>query len=224
MLELGPTHWEVARRAMRFMLHGLQCTQNAKIETGCSVAGNMKRPPEVLTGDCPEAKRAAGNCSYNTKIVGVDSNEETDGAFYVIAAWGRVVALTGDTTLEKDFYKTLKTYMEYYLTPGAHSSTGTPYWNESLGLLWTPHLEHSRLTRMWSAYDSLTNSFAVESIRYMVAAAQRQEPGNAQLVARWRASRAAMIRGLHSSLAYSGVETGGKPIYAEMVSPLLDQA
>eukprot|EP01045_Picozoa_sp_COSAG04_P057111 COSAG04_NODE_27040_length_287_cov_1.095745_1_plen_66_part_10 len=66
MLELGPTHWEVARRAMRFMLHGLQCTQNAKIETGCSVAGNMKRPPEVLTGDCPEAKRAAGNCSYNT--------------------------------------------------------------------------------------------------------------------------------------------------------------
>lgn len=224
MLELGPTHWEVARRAMRFMLHGLQCTQNAKIETGCSVAGNMKRPPEVLTGDCPEAKRAAGNCSYNTKIVGVDSNEETDGAFYVMAAWGRVISLTGDTTLEKDFYKTLKTYMEYYLTPGAHSSTGTPYWNESLGLLWTPHLEHSRLTRMWSAYDSLTNSFAVESIRYMVAAAQRQEPGNAQLVARWQASRAAMIRGLHSSLAYSGVETGGKPIYAEMVSPLLDQA
>ena len=51
MLELGPTHWEVARRAMRFMLHGLQCTQNAKIESGCSVAGNMKRPPEVLPGD-----------------------------------------------------------------------------------------------------------------------------------------------------------------------------
>ena len=78
--------------------------------------------------------------------------------------------------------------------------------------------------RCCDQYDSLTNSFAVESIRYMVAAAQRQEPGNAQLVARWQASRAAMIRGLHSSLAYSGVETGGKPIYAEMVSPLLDQA
>jgi hypothetical protein len=34
MLELGPEHWSTARKAMRFMLHGLQCTQNAKIEPG----------------------------------------------------------------------------------------------------------------------------------------------------------------------------------------------
>ena len=31
MLELGPGHWDTARQAMRFMLHGLQCTQNAKV-------------------------------------------------------------------------------------------------------------------------------------------------------------------------------------------------
>ena len=100
-------------------------------------------------------------------------------------------------------------YMDFYFPAGAPaiSSTGTAYWNESLGLLWTPNLEHSRLTRsdpcpphvrsssrvcalaetgvpgrvcvltarvcvlyaracrMWSAYDSLTNSFALEGMR-----------------------------------------------------------
>ena len=84
--------------------------------------------------------------------------------------------MTGDEALERDFYATLKTYMDFYFPAGppAVSSTGTPYWNESMGLLWTPNLEHSRLTRMWSAYDALTNSFAVEGMRYMIAAAKRQ--------------------------------------------------
>merc|ERR1719460_1708912 len=109
ILELGPDRWEVARKAMRFMLHGLQCTQNTVLEPGCSVALKMTRPPEVLRGDCPESARKAGRCHYNTKIVGVDANEETDGAFYVIEAWGRVVAVTNDTALERDFYPTLKT-------------------------------------------------------------------------------------------------------------------
>ena len=87
MLELGPVHWPRARSAMRFMLHGLRCTQNAKLEPGCHVAANMTRnPPEVLRGDCPEPLRAKGACKYNTKIVGVDANEETDGGFYVISA------------------------------------------------------------------------------------------------------------------------------------------
>ena len=35
-------------------------------------------------------KRKSRACKYNTKIVGVNANEETDGAFYVIAAWGRI--------------------------------------------------------------------------------------------------------------------------------------
>jgi hypothetical protein len=111
MLELGPEHWPTARKAMRFMLHGLQCTQNEKVEAGCSIGeGMVRNPPEVLTGDCPEAARTAGTCAYNTKIVGVNANEETDGAFYVIAAWGRLVAVTGDASLEEDFFATLKTY------------------------------------------------------------------------------------------------------------------
>ena len=85
----------------------------------------MKRPPEVLNGNCPDADRKAGKCKWNTQIISVSANEETDGAFYVIAAWGRVIAVTGDVSLEKDFYATLKTYMEYYFTPGAKSSGGT---------------------------------------------------------------------------------------------------
>ena len=61
---------------MRFMLHALQCTQNDKREPGCSVGASMKRnPPEVLIGDCPQSKRQAGTCKYNTKIVGVNAYE-----------------------------------------------------------------------------------------------------------------------------------------------------
>ena len=151
MLELGPPRWAVARSAMRFMLHGLQCTQNAELVPGCSVALNMSRPPEVLRGDCPESARAAGKCKFNTKIIGVDANEETDGAFYVISAWGRIVTATNDTQLEEDFFPVLKTYMDFYFPPPSSpsgSSSPHAYWNATLGLLWTPHLEHSRLTRM----------------------------------------------------------------------------
>jgi hypothetical protein len=219
IVELGPSKYDVATRAFRFMLEGLQCTQNAVIKPGCAIALNMTRPPEVLIGDCPEDKRTSGACKHNTKFVGVNTNEETDGTFYIIASWGRVVTATGDTALEKDFYPTLKTYMEFYFAPDAKSSKGVPYWNSTLGLLWTPHLEHSRLTRMWAAYDSLTNSFAVEGIRYMLAALQKYEPENTALAAIWTAHRNAIIHiGLGTTLNYKGAETEGKPIYAEMLA------
>lgn len=217
ILELGKEHWPIAQKAMRFMLHGLQCTQNAAIEPGCQIALNMSKPPEVIYGDCTEEKRKTGSCNYSTEIIGVDTNEETDGAFYVIGAWGRVIAITGDLELEKDFYTTLKTYMSYYLSPGAVSTIGVPYFNASLGLLWTPHLEHSRLTKMWAAYDSLTNSFAIEALRYMITAAKRQEPGNPKVAKVWDTYRQKLITGLDTSLTYKGIETGNKDIYAELL-------
>ena len=117
-------------------------------------------------------------------------------------------------------------YMTYYLTPGAHSSGGVPYWNEMLGLLWTPMLEHSRLTKGWSAYDSLTNSFAVEAIRYMTLAAERQEPdtpARARMIEGWNGYREKIIASLNDgALSYSGKETvsaSGEPrkIYAELL-------
>lgn len=217
MLELGQVRWDVVKSAIRFMLHGLQCTQNEKLVPGCSIALNMTRPPEVLIGNCPQSDRTAGKCKYNTKIVSTDNNEETDGAFYVIACWGRIVQATNDLELERDYYHTLKTYMTFYFKKGSTSSEGKPYWNASLGLLYTPNLEHSRLTRMWSAYDALTNSFAVESLRYMLAALKRQEPANTELAALWEGYRKDIVDiGLGRSLNYAGVETDSKPIYAEM--------
>jgi hypothetical protein len=226
ILELGPQAWPTARKAMRFMLQNLQCTQNVDLEPGCSVKGGIKQPykhpPQILNGNCPDADRKKGICKYNTKITSVSAaREETDGALYVIAGWGRTVAVTGDTSLEVDFYQTLKTYMTYYFAPGAKSSTGTPYWNDTLGLLWNPDLEHSRLTRGWVAYDSLTNSFAIEAIRYMVLAAERQEPASparAAVIKRWTTYRDAMVNALNQgALQYQGVETQNKPIYAELI-------
>ena len=194
---------------------------------GCHVAKNMTRnPPEVIQGDCPAAARQKKQCQYNTKIIGTDANEETDGGFYVMSAWGRVVGVTGDTALERDYFGTLKTYLDWYFPAdakhgsGTLSSTGTPYWNETMGLLWTPNLEHSRLTKMWSAYDALTNSFAVDGLRYMIAAAKRlRDSGKVTPddIQRWERYRATIVRkGLDESLNYRGVETGGKSIYAEL--------
>ena len=62
----------------------------------------------------------------------------------------------------------------------------------------TPHLEHSRLTQMWAAYDSLTNSFAIEGLRYMIAAANRL--GKPELAAQWGGFRDGLIVGLDNSL------------------------
>jgi len=85
MLEIGQERWPTARRAMRFMLEGLQCTQNKVKVPGCELGLGIRRPPEVLNGNCPEAARAAKKCEYNTAFVGVEMNEETDGTFYIIA-------------------------------------------------------------------------------------------------------------------------------------------
>eukprot|EP01052_Picozoa_sp_SAG31_P028211 SAG31_NODE_2703_length_5220_cov_6.258153_2_plen_740_part_00 len=217
ILELGPTRWPVAQKAARFLLHSLRCTQRAVFGPGCMVAPNLTFPPEVLIGDCPQPRRAAGKCVHNTAIVGVGVNEETDAAFYVIAAWGRVVTVANDTALEAEFYETLKAYIVAYLGRGvAPRGAHSPYWDEQLGLLWNPRLEHSRLSRYWSTYDALTNSFAVEALRVMIDAAGRQEPSNTELIADWERFRARIIHGLHTSLAYAGVETQQRPIYAEL--------
>ena len=180
---------------MRYMLAGLQCTSNTKLEPGCQVALGLKRPPEVLVAN-----------ANLTAIISVDNNEETDGAFAVIAAWGRVVALTGDTSLEDQHYALLKQYTNYYLEPA--------YFNHTLSLLYTDVLEHSRLGVFWSAFDILTNSFAVEGIRCMIAAAGRQN--DTEEAAVWTAARDKLLAGIHANLSYVGMETDGQQIYAEL--------
>lgn len=90
--------------------------------------------------------------------------------FYVISAWGRAVAVTGDESLEKgaiigsisdwfwstldwlrpildgfwsefqyfgpDFYKTLKTYMDFYFPAGAPAVSSTGTGGETNGFEW----------------------------------------------------------------------------------------
>jgi hypothetical protein len=47
-------------------------------------------------------------CSYDTR-------DQTDGTFYLIAAWGRYVNLTRDTTMEEKYYPLLANYTLHYL-------------------------------------------------------------------------------------------------------------
>ena len=56
---------------------------------------------------------------------------------------------------------------------------------------------------MWAAYDSLTNSFAIEGLRYMIGAADRL--GKPELAAQWGKFRDRLIAGLDNSLKCTAI-------------------
>jgi hypothetical protein len=90
-----------------------------------------------------------------------------------------------------------------------------PYFNATLGLLFNPNLEHSRLGHYWSTFDVLTNAFAAEALRTMAGLAARL--GRPQ-AARWAALQAEVVAGTARSLGYAGAnDTRGAPVYAELI-------
>lgn len=123
---------------------------------------------------------------------------------------GLYVNRSTDFDTEEKYYDLLAGYAMHYLADGArslgfggapadpHIGGGVLYWNESLSLLWNPNLEHSRLGSYWSCYDQLTNSFAVEGLRALAAAATRL--GRDADATKWSAIRARILHGINTML------------------------
>ena len=218
MLQLGPKYYPTARRALRFLLSQLSRFYEAG-ESFNSYA------PHTMTVD------------HNlTKAVSLGTIDQTDDTFYLITAWGLYLNRTGDASMRADYYPLLKGYAGHYLGPGARSlgsggtvhnpakGGGVPYWNATLGLLWNPNLEHSRLGSFWSCYDTLTNSFAVAGLEALATAAA--ELGNTADADTWQGHRRAILGGLAASLSVpspvpaslpeGGGTSGGANMYAEL--------
>ena len=209
LVQCGAAQAKVAGRALRFMLTQLQDYY--------APDSYLSYAPHVMQGN-----------KALDKIVSFEKTDQTDGTFYLIAAYGRYCEATGDAAMRADFYGLLKKYALHYLAPGARSlgEGGTPgnpqkgggvlYWNETLSLLWNPNLEHSRLGSYWSCYDQLTNSFAAEAMRVLAVAATRLgKPEDATLWGGWRAK---ILRGIGTALTHADPlnTPEGRSIYGEL--------
>lgn len=181
----------------------------------------LYEPGRSYDSYAPHVMTADANLS---KIVSLDTIDQTDATFYLITAWGRYVQLTADTQMERDYYALLSKYATHYLAPNASSlgsggspshpqkGGGVPYFNQSLSLLWNANLEHSRLGSYWSAYDALTNSFAAEGLRVLAQAATRL--GLQHEAQHWEMLRGHIMRGINTSL--STTDELGNSVYAEL--------
>ena len=168
-------------------------------------AAGVDYAPHVMTAD-------AGL----DRIVALDMADQTDGTMHLAVTVARFLELGGDPALGRAFYPTVRRLLNHYAAPHAANVGGVPYFNATLGLLFNPNLEHSRLGHYWSTFDVLTNTFAAEALRQMAGVAAAMGDG-AQATA-WAALRTAVVAGVAESLGYATAnETSGAPIYGELI-------
>lgn len=192
MEQQDQTSLEVVGRILNFTLSAIR-------DAGLDYA------PHVMTAD-----------ASLSRIVSFDMADQTDGTMHLAVAFSRYVELSGDSILGRTFFPTVSKLLNHYAAPSAVNVGGVPYFNASLGLLFNPNLEHSRLGHYWSTFDVLTNTFAMEALRQM--ALQAVQNGDPDQAAAWQALRTELLAGVATSLGYSSVnETGGLPIYAELI-------
>ena len=89
----------------------------------------------------------------------------------------------------------------------------TPLFNESLGLVFNPNLEHSRDDHYWPCYDLIANTFAEEALRLMGTAATRAN--DTAGAAAFAAFRSKLQSGLARSLSHTVDGIAGN-IYGEL--------
>jgi hypothetical protein len=161
--------------------------------------------PHVMTAD-PSLSR----------VVSFDMADQVDGTMHLAITFARFLAAGGDARLGTAFYRTVARLLNHYAVPRSANVGGVPYFNVTLGLIFNPNLEHSRLGHYWSGFDVLTNTFAAEALRQMADVALGQnDPAQA---AAWQSLRAQVLAGVAASLGYSTLnETNGAPIYAELI-------
>lgn len=97
-------------------------------------AADVDYAPHVLIAD-PSLSR----------IVSLDMADQTDGTMHLAITFARYLAAGGDARLGAAFYPTVARLLNHYAAPAAANVGGVPYFNATLGLLFNPNLEHSRL-------------------------------------------------------------------------------
>jgi hypothetical protein len=128
--------------------------------------------------------------------------DEVDANYNFIIAYCTYLKETGDTSMENDFYSTVKNYASFYLN--------STYYNNSFKLLLCPHLEQLRGGISSSAYDTGTNILAAEALNLLIPIAQKRSDSNFTNLC--RTYRDNILEGIRDNLSWN-VE--GKNIYGE---------
>ena len=133
---------------------------------------------------------------------------QADTTFFLLHAWSLFAQQAPDTEENRNFIKAyeekVKTFANYFFDNG--------YYNEELGLLRNPSLEHSRDGSYFNAYDLLTNVYASQALHELAALFEKSDAQNA---AKWASYSESIAKGIHKNLV---AEVDGKTIYAEMRS------
>ncbi len=144
----------------------------------------------------------------NNNTTPISTKPQADTTFYLLHAWYEFAANAPSTADNKEFISKyvdmVRTFAYYYFDHG--------YFNEELGLIRNPSLEHSRDVAYFNAYDLLTNTLASQALHELSIYFKDIDP---QSAAEWAAYADKIVRGIHTNLV---AEVNGKTTYAEMKS------
>ena len=138
----------------------------------------------------------------------ISTRLQADTTFFLLHAWYQFASQAPDTEENRQFIEqhaeTVKAFADYFFDNG--------YFNEELGLLRNPSLEHSRDGCYFNGYDLLTNVYASQALHELAAFFQESDPENAE---KWDSYADQIAEGIHTNLV---AEVDGQTIYAEMRS------
>lgn len=184
LIETG--RYQEAELTLRYLLETLE-------------KNNLERIPRVI-GD-------------NFKIE--DDQFQIDGQAHVILAWARLALKRGHTQFEDDTWEQVRALMKF-TTSRAFFLHGHWYgsWSIEPGLVRNTAIEHSKESRMWDAFDILTQSFVGAALTDMVTIAERHQ--DKKMIDLWNNQLGLLKGGLDKNLTtnYYGIKT-----YLEMLLP-----
>ncbi|MDD3079933.1 MAG: hypothetical protein PHH37_12640 [Paludibacter sp.] len=160
---------------------------------------NLERIPRVIGG------------TFNIE----DDQFQIDGQAHVILAWARLALKRGHTQFEDDTWEQVRALMKF-TTSRAFFLHGHWYghWSIEPGLVRNTAIEHSKESRMWDAFDLLTQSFVGAALTDMVTIAEKHQ--DKKMVKLWSNQLDLLKDGLDTNLTttYYGIKT-----YLEMLLP-----
>lgn len=144
-----------------------------------------------------------------------DAARQVDCTYMLVYAWAQFYKAAAENELYaqwlKDSYPLVARLCNYYLKEDNQ-------WNDSLGLIYNPHFEHTRNTQYHRGYDLITNVFASQSMYEMAEIAKAF--GDGENAAFWAEMDRRLISGIERTLICT---LDGETIYAEMLGKMVDE-
>lgn len=142
----------------------------------------------------------------------VDDIDQIDGQAHVLLSWALLAQTKGYTSFRDETYDFAARLMDRSSTAPYLSSCTR--WRIEPGLVLNIHLEHSRESQYWHAYDFLSQSFVAASLDAMREVAV--QVGDDERAQKWETRLQMLQKNIEISMCR---DFEGQRIYAEMLLP-----